>query len=110
MKRENIVGRANVEDTPALEAYCELKKRELARLERRQRDRALVPQPSVPILKWRDVVPMVRGAAELVSARSRRRVIWSTRPQECRRRPFYTGVQMANLLPLGPPQACAPAP
>ena len=72
MKRENVIGRANVEDTPELDAYYrELEQRDLGALWNVANEiEPYFPQPkSVPMLwKWRDVQPMVRKAAELVSA------------------------------------------
>ena len=49
MKRENVVGRANVEDTPELEAYYrEPRRRGAGRaVERGERDRALVPAAQI---------------------------------------------------------------
>jgi len=105
VKRENVVGRANVEDTPELEAYYrELEQRELGALWNVANEiEPWHPQPkSVPMLwKWRDVQPMVRKAAELVSAeKAARRVVMLVNPG---RREWsaaagllYTGVQVMN--------------
>ena len=72
MKRENVIGRANVEDTPELKAYYQdLEALELGALWNVANDiEPWYPQPkSVPVhWKWRDVEPMVRRAAQLVSA------------------------------------------
>lgn len=105
MKRENVVGRANVEDTPALEAYYgELEAKELGALWNVANEiEPWHPQPkSVPILwKWRDIGPLVRKAAALVSAeKAARRVVMLVNPG---RRDvsaaaglLYTGVQVMN--------------
>ena len=75
MKRENVVGRANVEDTPELEAYYrELEERELGALWNVANEiEPWYPQPkSVPTLwSWSESSPCAQGA-ELVSARKRR--------------------------------------
>jgi gentisate 1,2-dioxygenase len=67
MKRENVIGRANVEDTPELEAYYrELEARNLGALWNVANEiEPWFPQPrSVPMhWKWRDVEPAVRQAA-----------------------------------------------
>ena len=105
MKRENVVGRANVEDTPALEAYYrELEKRALGALWNVANDiEPWFPQPkSVPThWKWRDVAPMVRKAAELVSAeKAARRVVMLVNPGRKEWSAavglLYTGVQVMN--------------
>jgi gentisate 1,2-dioxygenase len=105
MKRENVVGRANVEDTPALEAYYqELEKRELGALWNVANEiEPYFPQPkSVPMhWKWRDVQPMVRKAAELVSAeKAARRVVMLVNPGRkewsAAAGLLYTGVQIMN--------------
>jgi gentisate 1,2-dioxygenase len=105
MKRENVVGRANVEDTPALEAYYrELEARELGALWNVANEiEPWFPQPkSVPMLwKWRDIGPLVRRAPDLVSAeKAARRVVMLVNPG---RREWsaaagllYTGVQIMN--------------
>ena len=72
MKRENVVGRANVEDTPELEAYYRsLEGEALGALWNVANEiEPWCPQPkSVPTLwKWKKVEPFVRRAPELVSA------------------------------------------
>jgi len=85
MKRENVIGRANVEDTPALEAYYrELESHELGALWNVANEiEPWHPQPkSVPMLwKWRDIEPLVRKAPELVSAgKAARRVVMLVNP------------------------------
>src|SRR5689334_23881169 len=85
MKRENVVGRANVEDTPELEAYYRaLEGEELGALWNVANEiEPWYPQPkSVPTLwKWKTVEPYVRKAAKLVSAeKAARRVVM--RPEE----------------------------
>src|SRR5690606_3007112 len=71
VKRENVIGRANVEDTPELEAYYRsLEGEALGALWTVANEiEPWYPQPkSVPTLwKWRTVEPYVRKAAELVS-------------------------------------------
>ena len=105
MKRENVVGRANVEDSPALEAYYkELEARELGALWNVANEiEPWYPQPkSVPMLwKWRDVQPMVRKAAELVTAeKAARRVVMLVNPGRkewsAAAGLLYTGVQVMN--------------
>src|SRR6187401_1980830 len=105
MKRENVVGRANVDDTPALEAYYkELEARELGALWNVANEiEPWFPQPkSVPMLwKWRDVQPMVQKAAELVSAeKAARRVVMLVNPGRkewsAAAGLLYTGVQVMN--------------
>jgi len=105
MKRENVVGRANVEDSPALEAYYrELEQRELGALWNVANDiEPYYPQPkSVPMLwKWRDIGPLVRKAPELVSAeKAARRVIMLVNPGRkewsAAAGLLYTGVQIMN--------------
>jgi gentisate 1,2-dioxygenase len=105
MKRENVVGRANVEDTPALEAYYrELEAKELGALWNVANEiEPWYPKPkSVPIhWKWREIEPLVRRAPELVSAeKAARRVVMLVNPG---RREIsaaagllYTGVQIMN--------------
>ncbi len=105
MKRENVVGRANVEDTPELEAYYrELEKRELGALWNVANEiEPWYPQPkSVPILwKWRDIEPLVRKAPELVAAdKAARRVVMLVNPGRkewsAAAGLLYTGVQVMN--------------
>jgi len=105
MKRENVVGRANVEDTPALEAYYrELEARECGALWNVANEiEPWFPQPkSVPILwKWRDIEPLVRKAPELVSAeKAARRVVVLVNPGRkewsAAAGLLYTGVQIMN--------------
>jgi gentisate 1,2-dioxygenase len=72
MKRENIIGRANVDDTPQLEAYYrELEGEELGALWNVANEiEPWYPQPkSVPTLwKWQRIEPFVRrGAAAVVA-------------------------------------------
>jgi gentisate 1,2-dioxygenase len=85
MKRENVVGRANVEDTPELEAYYrELECESLGALWNVANEiEPWYPQPkSVPTLwTWRKVEPFVRRAAELVEAeKAARRVVMLVNP------------------------------
>ena len=85
MKRENVIGRANVADTPELEAYYrELEARELGALWNVANEiEPWVPQPkSVPMLwRWREVEPLVRRAPRLVSAdKAARRVVMLVNP------------------------------
>ena len=72
MKRENAIGRANVEDTPALKAYYrELQQQELGALWNVANEiEPYYPQPkSVPMLwKWRDIGPLVRKAPDKFTA------------------------------------------
>jgi gentisate 1,2-dioxygenase len=105
VKRENVVGRANVEDTPALEAYYKaLEKRELGALWNVANEiEPWYPQPkSVPILwKWRDIEPLVRKAPELVTAeKAARRVVMLVNPGRkewsAAAGLLYTGVQIMN--------------
>jgi gentisate 1,2-dioxygenase len=105
MKRENIVGRANVEDTPALEAYYkELEAKELGALWNVANEiEPWYPKPkSVPILwKWRDIGPLVRKAPELVTAeKAARRVVMLVNPGRkewsAAAGLLYTGVQIMN--------------
>jgi len=71
VKRENIVGRANVEDTPELEAYYRsLEARRSARCGR-SRTRSSPGSRSrigTDAVKWQRIEPFVRRAPELVSA------------------------------------------
>src|ERR671931_1181717 len=80
MKRENVIGRANVEDTPELDAYYrELERHAAGALWTVANEiEPWYPQPkSVPTLwRWRDIEPLVRKAPELVSAeKAARRVV-----------------------------------
>jgi len=105
MKRENIVGRANVEDTPELEAYY----RELERVEAgalwnvANEIEPWFPQPkSVPThWRWRDLEALVRRAPDLVSAeKAARRVVMLVNPGRkewsAAAGLLYTGVQVMN--------------
>jgi gentisate 1,2-dioxygenase len=105
MKRENIVGRANVEDTPELEAYYRsLEGEALGALWTVANEiEPWYPQPkSVPTLwKWRRVEPFVRRAPELVSAeKAARRVVMLVNPGRkewsAAAGLLYTGVQVMN--------------
>lgn len=105
MKRENVVGRANVEDTAELEAYYrELEKRELGALWNVANEiEPWFPQPkSVAMLwKWRDIGPLVRKAPQLVSAeKAARRVVMLVNPGRkewsAAAGLLYTGVQVMN--------------
>ena len=85
MKRENIIGRANVEDTPELERYYrELEGEELGALWNVANEiEPWYPQPkSVPTLwKWQRIEPFVRRAPEMVSAeKAARRVVMLVNP------------------------------
>ena len=105
MKRENVVGRANVEDTPELEEYYRaLEGEELGALWNVANEiEPWFPQPkSVPIIwKWQRVEPFVRRAPDLVSAeKAARRVVMLVNPG---RKDWsaavgllYTGVQVMN--------------
>jgi gentisate 1,2-dioxygenase len=105
MKRENVVGRANVEDTPELEAYYrEMEGEELGALWNVANEiEPWYPQPkSVPTLwRWKRYEPYVRRAAQLVSAeKAARRVVMLVNPGRkewsaaCGL--LYTGVQVMN--------------
>jgi gentisate 1,2-dioxygenase len=105
VKRENIVGRANVDDTPALEAYyAALEGEELGALWNVANEiEPWYPQPrSVPILwKWKRIEPLVRAAPELVSAeKAARRVVMLVNPGRkewsAAAGLLYTGVQIMN--------------
>ncbi len=105
MKRENVIGRANVEDTPELEAYYrELEGRELGALWTVANEiEPWYPQPkSVPVLwKWRAIEPLVRRAPQLVSAeKAARRVVMLLNPgrRECSAAVglLYSGIQIMN--------------
>ncbi|MCX7959946.1 MAG: NADPH dehydrogenase, partial [Burkholderiales bacterium] len=105
MTRENVPGRANVEDTPELQAYYrDLEARALGALWTVANDiEPWYPRPdSVPMLwKWREIEPYVRRAPSLVSAdRAGRRVVMLVNPG---RKAWsaavgllYTGVQIMN--------------
>jgi gentisate 1,2-dioxygenase len=103
MKRENVVGRANVEDTPELEAYYrQLEGEALGALWTVANEiEPWYPQPgSVPtIWHWRTIEPHVRKAAELVSAeKAARRVVMLVNPGRkewsAAAGLLYTGVQI----------------
>ncbi|HEX7219489.1 MAG TPA: cupin domain-containing protein [Burkholderiales bacterium] len=105
MKRENVVGRANVEDTPALEAYYRaLEGEELGALWNVANDiEPWYPKPkSVPMLwSWRKIERYVREAASLVSAeKAARRVVMLVNPGRkewsAASGLLYTGVQIMN--------------
>jgi len=105
MKRENIIGRANVEDTPELEAYYrELEGEALGALWTVANEiEPWYPQPkSVPTLwKWKTVERFVRRAPELVSAeKAARRVVMLVNPGRkewsAAAGLLYTGVQVMN--------------
>src|SRR3970040_1932271 len=105
MKRENVIGRANVEDTPELEAYYQsLEGQSLGALWNVANEiEPWYPQPkSVPVLwKWKRIEPLVRRAPELVSAEKAARPVvrlvnpgrkeWSAAAGL-----LYTGVQIMN--------------
>src|SRR6266508_3337851 len=105
MKRENVIGRANVEDTPELEAYYRsLEGEALGALWNVANEiEPWYPQPkSVPTLwKWRRTEPFVRRAPELVSAeKAARRVVMLVNPGRkewsAAAGLLYTGVQIMN--------------
>jgi gentisate 1,2-dioxygenase len=105
MKRENVVGRANVEDTPELEAYyAQLEGEALGALWNVANEiEPWYPQPkSIPTLwKWRRIEPFVRRAAGLVSAeKAARRVVMLVNPGRkewsAAAGLLYTGVQVMN--------------
>jgi len=105
MKRENIIGRANVEDTPELEAYYrELEGEALGALWNVANEiEPWYPQPkSVPTLwKWQTVERFVRRAPQLVSAeKAARRVVMLVNPGRkewsAAAGLLYTGVQVMN--------------
>jgi gentisate 1,2-dioxygenase len=105
MKRENVTGRANVEDTPELKAYYRaLEGEELGALWNVANEiEPWYPQPrSVPTLwKWKTVEPYVRKAAHLVSAeKAARRVVMLVNPGRkewsAAAGLLYTGVQVMN--------------
>jgi gentisate 1,2-dioxygenase len=105
VKRENIVGRANVDDTPELEAYYrELEGEQLGALWNVANEiEPWYPQPkSVATLwKWRRIEPFVRRAPDLVSAeKAARRVVMLVNPGRkewsAAAGLLYTGVQIMN--------------
>lgn len=105
MKRENVIGRANVEDTPALEAYYrELESLELGALWNVANEiEPWQPQPkSVPMLwRWREIAPLVRRAPQLVSAeKAARRVVMLVNPGRKEWSAavglLYTGIQIMD--------------
>ena len=105
MKRENVTGRANVADTPELEAYYRaLEGEELGALWNVANEiEPWYPQPkSVPtIWSWKRIQPYVRKAAELVSAeKAARRVVMLVNPGRkewsAAAGLLYTGVQVMN--------------
>ncbi|MGQ0544008.1 MAG: cupin domain-containing protein [Betaproteobacteria bacterium] len=105
MKRENAIGRANVEDTPELEAYYRsLEGEALGALWTVANEiEPWYPQPkSVPTLwPWKRVEPHVRKAAELVSAeKAARRVVMLVNPGRkewsAAAGLLYTGVQVMS--------------
>ena len=105
MKRENVAGRANVEDTPELEAYYRaLEAESLGALWNVANEiEPWYPQPkSVPMLwPWKKVESHVRNAARLVSAeKAARRVVMLVNPGRkewsAAAGLLYTGVQVMN--------------
>jgi gentisate 1,2-dioxygenase len=105
MKRENVIGRANVEDTPELEAYYRsLEGEALGALWTVANEiEPWYPQPkSIPTLwKWKKVEPFVRRAPDLVSAeKAARRVVMLVNPGRKEWSAavglLYTGVQVMN--------------
>jgi gentisate 1,2-dioxygenase len=105
VKRENVIGRANVEDTPELERYYQaLEGEALGALWNVANEiEPWYPQPkSVPILwPWKRVEPHVRKAADLVSAeKAARRVVMLVNPGRKEWSAavglLYTGVQVMN--------------
>ena len=105
MKRENVIGRANVADTPELEAYYQaLEGEELGALWNVANEiEPWYPQPkSVPThWPWKKVEPFVRKAAQLVSAeKAARRVVMLVNPGRkewsAASGLLYTGVQVMN--------------
>ena len=105
MKRENIVGRANVEDTPELEAYYRtLEGESLGALWTVANEiEPWHPQPkSVPVLwKWKRIEPLVRLAPQLVPTdKAARRVVMLVNPGRkewsAAAGLLYTGVQIMN--------------
>ena len=105
MKRENVIGRANVDDSPELEAYyAALEGEALGALWNVANEiEPWYPQPkSVPTLwKWKRIEPFVRRAPELVSAeKAARRVVMLVNPGRkewsAAAGLLYTGVQVMN--------------
>jgi gentisate 1,2-dioxygenase len=105
MKRENVIGRANVEDTPELEAYyASLEGEALGALWNVANEiEPWYPQPkSVPTLwAWKRIESYVRKAADLVSAeKAARRVVMLVNPGRkewsAAAGLLYTGVQVMN--------------
>jgi gentisate 1,2-dioxygenase len=105
MKHENVVGRANVEDTPQLEAYYrELEGEALGALWNVANEiEPWYPQPrSIPTLwSWKRVEPYVRKAAKLVTAeKAARRVVMLVNPGRkewsAAAGLLYTGVQVMD--------------
>ena len=105
MKRENVIGRANVEDTPELEAYyASLEGEALGALWNVANEiEPWYPQPkSVPTLwAWKRIESYVRKAAGLVSAeKAARRVVMLVNPGRkewsAAAGLLYTGVQVMN--------------
>src|SRR5690349_10373779 len=105
MKRENVVGRANVEDTPELESYYrQLEGEALGALWNVANEiEPWYPQPkSVPMLwRWNAIEKHVRKAADLVSAeKAARRVVMLVNPGRkewsAASGLLYTGVQVMN--------------
>jgi gentisate 1,2-dioxygenase len=105
VRRENVIGRANVEDTPELEAYYRsLEGEALGALWTVANEiEPWYPQPaSVPTLwPWRKIESYVRKAAELVTAeKAARRVVMLVNPGRkewsAAAGLLYTGVQVMN--------------
>jgi gentisate 1,2-dioxygenase len=105
MQRENVIGRANVEDTPELAAYYRrLEGEALGALWNVANEiEPWYPQPkSVPILwKWKRIEPLVRSAPELVpTEKAARRVVMLVNPGRkewsAAAGLLYTGVQIMN--------------
>jgi gentisate 1,2-dioxygenase len=105
VKRENVIGRANVEDTPELEEYYRsLEGEALGALWNVANEiEPWYPQPkSVPThWAWKKVEPYVRKAARLVSAeKAARRVVMLVNPGRkewsAAAGLLYTGVQVMN--------------
>jgi gentisate 1,2-dioxygenase len=105
MKRENVIGRANVEDTPELEAYYRsLEGEALGALWTVANEiEPWYPQPkSVPTLwRWKRIESYVRKAATLVSAeKAARRVVMLVNPGRKEWSAavglLYSGVQVMN--------------
>ena len=103
MKRENVIGRANVEDTPELEAYYRaLEGEALGALWNVANDiEPWYPKPrSVPTLwSWKKIERYVRDAARLVAAdKAARRVVMLVNPGRkewsAASGLLYTGVQV----------------